>query len=415
MKKTTFCPIFILALFVCSALPIRPVCAGILSENFEIRGDILGYAMFQDVENSNLNPYNIIGLADKKLQIAARPDFFLTFEAQRLSFEFKPRFTADQTTWDDGIYELKSDEGDTDAAVNEWLVRYGVTDKVFISGGRENLQWGPSYLLSPSNPFIRDNGKNNPYLELPGLDYVRAVLIPNSIWTVSLIANVGEGRYEGLENFKNTYALKTDYTGYEKYAGFIVSGREGDQPEFGLYGGLTMTDYLLLYTEGSISLESDRVDILGGGSYTLQDGSAFSLEYFHQGSGTATEPIERALVPEGLYQDLQDRFSDFDGSPNELLAEIEALDLDFNLPALVRKNYVMLQYVKPEIRDVLTLTGRWIYNVDDTSNRAVGIVNWEVNSRLTVLTVGNAFIGGTDTEFGSLLNHSLMAGVQYHF
>ena len=49
---------------------------------------------------------------------------------------------------------------------------------------------------------------NNPNSEIPGLDYVRAVAIPNSNWTASLIANVGEGALETDQPFNDKYAIK---------------------------------------------------------------------------------------------------------------------------------------------------------------------------------------------------------------
>lgn len=386
-----------------------------LYEKLEIRGNVLGYALFQDIEESDLNVFNVLGIPDRMYEITLRPDFYLPFEEKRLTFEFKPRFAANETGWDDGIYQYKSNERDSETYVNEWLIRWGLTDRLFLSGGRENLQWGPSYLLSPSNPFLRDNGKNNPYLELPGLDYVRSVWIPNEVWSLSLIANVGKGRSEPFEDFQNTYGIKLDFTGSEKYAGLIASQREQDEVEFGFFGGLTLTDYLLVYSEGNLSLEENSTDILAGISYTLPDGSALALEYFHQGSGCDTEPIEDCVVPEGLYEEIEQHFDGFSGTIDDLLRELESLDLEFDRPTLIRKNYVMLQYAKPRIREVLTLTGRWIYDVDDVSSRLVGMANWDINSRFTLLTVGNVLTGGTDTEFGCLLNHSLMVGLTYNF
>ena len=50
-------------------------------------------------------------------------------------------------------------ESDTDAYINEWRLRFRVSDQFFLSLGRENLQWGPSLLLSPSNPFNSGNNR----------------------------------------------------------------------------------------------------------------------------------------------------------------------------------------------------------------------------------------------------------------
>ncbi len=380
-----------------------------LSHDLNFRANVVGYALFQNVEESGLNPYNILGIPQRRLGIELRPDFSLPLN--RLEFGFKPRATLYHTHWDDGIYETKRDESDSDVYVNEGLVKLRIADRFFVSAGRENLQWGPSYLLSPSNPFYQDNGRNNPSLELPGLDYLRAVWIPSLTWTLSGIANIGKGRADSIRDFKNGYALKLDFTGDEKYFSLIGSCREDEKAEVGFFGGMTLADPLLVYTEGSMSAEEEAVDILVGGAYTLTDGSTVSVEYFHHGAGCTKEPIESCLISENDYQNLMNRFSIFTGTIDQLLDEIDNLNLGDQAVSFVRKNYFLLQYIKPRIRDTLTLTARWICDLDDTSSRAIGMVNYELNNYWEAFAVGNLYLGGSDIEDGSLLNHSVMMGL----
>ena len=384
-----------------------------LTDELDFRADIVGYALFQDVEKSGLNPYNILGIPNRRLGVELRPDFYLPLN--RLELLFKPRAYLYQTSWDDGIYEYKDDASGSDVYVNEWQAKLRITDALFISTGRENLQWGPSYLLSPSNPFYQDNGRNNPSLELPGLDYLRAVWIPSLTWTLSGIANIGEGSADGFGNFKNAYALKLDFTGDEKYFSLIGACREDEKAEIGFFGGMTLADSLLAYAEGSVSAEEDAVDMLVGGAYTLSDGSTVSIEYFHHGAGCTKGPIERCLVSETLYREIMDSLSDFDGTNDDLIDEIDDLDLGNQSISFVRKNYLLLQYVKPRIWDTLTLTARWIWDLDDTSSRAIGIVNYELNNFIEVYTIGDLYLGDSDTEYGSLLNHSVTVGLTCSF
>ncbi len=384
-----------------------------LTDELDFRADIVGYALFQDVEESGLNPYNILGIPNRRLGVELRPDFYLPLN--RLELELKPRATLYHTTWDDGVYQYKDDVSDSDLYVNEWLAKLRIADALFISVGRENLQWGPSYLLSPSNPFYQDNGRNNPSLELPGLDYLRAVWIPSLTWSLSGIANIGKGRANGIRDFKNTYALKLDFTGDEKYFSLIGACRENEKAEVGFFGGMTLADPLLVYAEGSVSAEEDAVDILVGGAYTLTDGSTVTLEYFHHGDGCTKEPIEQCLVSESLYQEIMDRLSDFDGTTDQLIDEIDGLDLDNHAVSFVRKNYLLIQYVKPRIWDTLTLTARWICDLDDTSSRAIGMVNYELNNYFEIFAVGNLYLGDSDTEYGSLLNHLVTVGLTCSF
>lgn len=384
-----------------------------LAGELDFRADIVGYALFQDVEESGLNPYNILGIPQSRLGIELRPDFYLPLN--RLELEFKPRACLYRTSWDDGIYAYRDDKSDSDVYVNEWLAKLRINDGFFVSAGRENLQWGPSYLLSPSNPFYQDNGRDNPNLELPGLDYLRAVWIPSLTWTLSGIANIGEGRADGIRDFKNAYALKLDFTGDEKYFSLIGACRENEKAEAGFFGGMTLADPLLVYAEGSVSAEEDAADILVGGSYTLRDGSTVSVEYFYHGAGCTDGPIERCLISESYYQELLDRFSDFDGTIDQLLDEIDSLNLGGMAASFVRKNYVLLQYVRPRIWDTLTLTARWICDLDDTSSRAIGMVNYEISNYFEIFALGNLYLGDSDTEYGSLLNHSVMMGLTCSF
>jgi hypothetical protein len=56
---------------------------------------------------------------------------------------------------------------------------------------------------------------------------------------------------------------------------------------------------------------------------------------------------------------------------------------------------------------------RLIYNIDDVSGRTVGLVNYELNNHIEIFGVGNLYPGAGDTEYGSLINYSLMAGMSF--
>ena len=161
-----------------------------LVEGFDARINLVGFGTYRKVADSAVNRGNIFLIPRYQLEADFRPDFYLNF--RRLDLIFKPRFEVRRLWVEDGILEGSADTED-DVFVNEWLARIRLNDMLFASYGRENLQWGPSYLLSPSNPFNRHNGRNNPELELPGMDFARLVWIPNDRWTASFIANLGEG------------------------------------------------------------------------------------------------------------------------------------------------------------------------------------------------------------------------------
>ena len=163
-----------------------------LSEHFSFDFRILTYGIIQEPANSSQNPgNNFLQMPHYLADLEIRPDLRLNIDPLELSV--KPRMRLEYSFWQEGNRKGES-EWDDDWYINEWLARLKVLENLFISYGRENLQWGPSYLFSPSNPFFQDNGRRNPYLEVPGMDFGRVVWIPGSSWTISFIANTDEGR-----------------------------------------------------------------------------------------------------------------------------------------------------------------------------------------------------------------------------
>ncbi len=354
-----------------------------LREGFDWRLRVLGFGIVQQPRNSDLNPDNVLQINRYQAELDIRPDLGLKFRKVELSV--KPRFDFDWKRWEDGVRSGESDY-DYDIYVNEWLARYMLTEELFASYGRENLQWGPSYLISPSNPFNKDNGRNNPMIEVPGLDYARMVWIPSPKFSASFIANTDEGQMDFLRGFEKTYAFKFDYTGHKKYFSVIPSYRESDEFRIGFFGGWAASDALLLHIEGSAS-DSEDGSVLVGGSYTLRLGPTLTLEYYYNGAG-CTDSIRNCFPP---FND-----SSFDD-------------------VLIRKNYILVQAFDTRIRNVFNVILRWIGDLDDGSSRSVGIVEYELNNHAKLFAVGDYFSGGPDTEFGSLLEYSLFVGAEYNF
>jgi len=405
-----------------------------LSDGFEYSVRTLASGTCQDPANSSQNPDNDFFQIPRYLaDLELRPDFYLNFRLLELSA--KPRVNlvcrageegdrVGETDWDDEFF------------VNEWLARIRMTENLFISYGRENLQWGPSYLYSPSNPFFRDNGRSNPKREVPGMDFARLVWLPGMSWTLSLIANLGKGRQEfRFSEFNKTYAIKLDYTGQDAYAGLILSRKENDRDRLGAFGGWTATDALLLYGEGTISKGTDAlypeeannpfgasmlaIDdedsslkgiVLVGGSYTLEMGPTLTMEYVYNGPGYSDG---KAGDYYRLRNDASDAF-DLIGPIGDLSKLTLSQTADPGLRFL-RRNYVMFQYNHNDIRDVLDLTFRWTQNIDDGSGQFISIVEYFVGEHVQLFSIGTVNSGAGDTEFGSILNYQWMIGLEYTF
>lgn len=356
-----------------------------LMDGFGYSVRVLGYGVVTDIRNTpvTFGREKDLGLSTYKLETDLRPDLRLDF--RRLELGVKPRFNFFWEKWEEGSLDGDSRATD-DIYVNEWLARCKIMDNLFASYGRENLQWGPSYLLSPSNPFIRNNGKNNPKIEVAGTDFARTVWIPSAAWSVSLIANTEEGEEKLFEGFERGYAAKVDYTGDKRFFSLIPQYQEDGDVWMGYYGGWNVSDALLLHSEGRVS--DDEFQLLGGASYTLELGPTLTAEYYHNSSGSRVDPIWLAFPPYG------------DVSPDD---------------QLYRKNYILLQAMDNRIKDVFSITLRWICDLDDGSSRSIAILEYDLTNHIQLYTIGAYDSGGSNDEFGSAIKYSSFTGIQYVF
>ena len=407
------------------------------NEGFNYLFKTLVFGTTMQPADSTQNPNNdFLEIPRYTLDFELRPDLSLDF--RRLFLIVKPRINVERQYWEDGNRDGDSSTDD-DCYINEWLVRLKLTEALFASYGRENLQWGPSFFLSPSNPFFRDSGQSNPKREVPGMDFARFVWIPNSSWTASLIANTNEGRQEFiLDDFEPSYALKLDYTTYLKCFSIIASYKEEDRFQLGTFAKWTASDALMLYGEASatqgtsalypvetitslgsliqmIPVKEDESSLEGllllGGSYTLEVGPTLTLEYVFNSAGYDESEAE-------LYYELRDESSQAFYYPDPRVAQLTHLVLAQTLDTrlrLLRKNYLMLQYRQSQIWDILSLVFRYIYNIDDNSSQFVPIVEYDVGDHTQLFLIGNQNFGSKDTEFRSIADYSWMLGFEYTF
>lgn len=395
---------------------------------------IYTYGIVQEPAKTSQNPdNNFIQYPHYTAVAEIRPD--LRFDSKFLELAFKPRAKFDFKSWQEGTlkYETKSDD---EWYVNEWLVRLKVLGKIFASYGRENLQWGPSFIYSPSNPFFSDNGRSNPFMEVPGMDFVRLIVIPHSIWTISFIVNTDEGRNTllGTDPFKTSVAAKIDFTGRKNYASIIFSDRDSKFTT-GFFGGWTISDAILLYGEGSVTqgsralypvkdasllgasmqkIYNDDSEInpilLAGTSYTFANSGTLSLEYLYNDLGYNNQEADRYYF---LRQNAADAFEA--GGAASLLGQTVLYQTANPGLRFLRRNYVMLQYNQTNIRNKLGITFRWTQNIDDGSGQFLDILSYSVGEHWEIFSSGIVNAGRGDTEFGSALSYQIMFGVKWVF
>jgi hypothetical protein len=400
---------------------------------FDLR--ILTYGIIQEPANSSQNPENNFLLMPHYLaDLEIRPDLRLNIDPLELSV--KPRMRLEYSFWQEGNRRGESEWAD-DWYINEWLARLKLLQNLFVSYGRENLQWGPSYLFSPSNPFFQDNGRRNPYLEVPGMDFGRVVWIPGSAWTISFIANTGEGRNKiiGPNLFEKTYAIKVDYTGRENYASAILSYREGSKISVGFFGGWTVSDAILLYGEGVVKQGSEslypqqdnspfgasmralhRDDhaikpvVLIGGSYTFGTNGTLTLEYTYYNPGYGKTEADTYFRLRSTAAEAIRSGGLFSGLGHMTLGQTANTGLRF-----LRRNYAMLQYTQTNIKNKIDLTVRWTQNLDDGSGQGTGLVTYYLGKHMELFTVGTVMEGSKNSEFRSIVDYQWMIGLKYTF
>jgi hypothetical protein len=416
-----------------------------LADRFSWDIRVLTFGIAQQPISSTQNPSNnFLQLQRYVADTEIRRDLRLNIDPLELSA--KPRGRLDYSVWEDGSRKGQS-EGDDDSYVNEWLARLKVRENLFVSYGRENLQWGPSFLFSPSNPFFQDNGRRNTYLEVPGMDFGRLVFIPGGAWALSFIANTGEGLNKTTgpgsflsstppPPFERTYTVKMDYTGRESYASLILSRKEDDENLAGFFAGWTASDAILLYAEGVVSQGStglypveNRFSPFGasmemphehdpalypvlliGGSYTLESKGILTAEYAYYSPGYGAADADDYYALRRRAASALRLSGPLSGLAQETLGETALTDLRF-----LRKNYALLQYTQTNISNRIDLTFRWTQNLDDGSGQFTSVLSYSLGKHVELFSVGTLMAGGKNTEFGSLLSYQLMCGLEYTF
>ncbi len=396
----------------------------------------LAYGIMQEPSYSTQNRGNNFLQIPRHLDdLEVRPD--MRFNLDPLDLMAKPRMRLEYSAGTgEGMREHGS-KWDDEWYINEWLARVKMRENIFVSYGRENLQWGPSFLFSPSNPFFLDNGRRNPYLEVPGSNFVRFIWIPESSWTFSFIANTEEGRNKpiGPDSFDKVYAAKIDYTVRERYASLILSRKEHVGNTLGFLGGWTVSDAVLLYAEGSVSeggralypdndhspfgasmrqINKDSAALkpvmLLGGSYTFESKGTLTIEYARNNQGYSDSQADRYYALRRRAAAALSSGGMMSGLAHMTLGQTASTGLRF-----LRRNYALLQYTQNNIKNVIDLTLRWPQNIDDGSCQFTTLVTYSLGNHMELFSVGTVNGGGKNTEFGSILNYQWMMGIKYTF
>ncbi|MEA2108227.1 MAG: hypothetical protein U9P07_02245 [Pseudomonadota bacterium] len=357
------------------------VAAAVLWEAIDFRLASLNFFQFQQPAKSDINPNNNLQISHQEIAAFLRPDFRATFP--KLTLCFKPRFELQHNHWHDGPKKGRS-KTDADLFIHEYVLSLPVSESILLSYGREDLQWGPAFLLSPSNPFFSYNGRNQPKKEVRSADYAKLIWSPNLEWSGSIIINTDQGRKKLLTDFNQTYAAKLDYLAEKAYFSLIASYQEHTQSmRLGGFLSWNLSDSTIIYGEASVS--DEEVEILTGASYTFPGGSTISAEYFYNGNGHR----HGSLVPKLLTLD-----------------EYEARE------SLFRQHYVLLQYYDHDLLSRWNILLRNTINLDDRSFSLLIHGEYNLGDHCQLFATGTLNHGDRQSELAGIIDSSLMIGLE---
>lgn len=364
-----------------------------LRAGFFSRVNVFGFVLYQQPADTLVNYVNALSLPRSQAELDVRPDLNLKWRQFELDLKPRMQWSRNRTLYVD---VLQFDSHQRRIYLNEGSLRYRLADRLILSYGRENVQWGPSMLLSPSNPFNASNGRNNPNLELPGLDYARAIYVASPALTISLIDNTSRGRLDPVNHYRKAAAAKIDYTGDGHFVSVVLSHAQGEGNRIGAFAGWDVSDALSVHAEGSVGqnregLPARRPDreLLVGATYTLEYGATLSGEYFHRDNGCTGMPAQACLLLRGAFVD--------------------------PVRPLIRRRYSLLQYADTKIAGKLNLALRLVNNLDDHSAQLLLNLEYELGDHWQLYAIPTLYRGSRDSEFGSLLHRSLFVGASYTF
>jgi len=347
----------------------------------------------------------------------------LSLAAEKFKIFAKPRLLWTRKEWEEPD---RDSEAKLETKITGGGGKAALTDSLFLSLARENLQWGPSQQKSPSNPFFARNGRENPMRELPGSDFARLVWLPDAHFTFSYIANTGRGDADrGFAAWRPSQALKVDFVGEETAAGLLYHVGPEVPASIRGYGQRTLSDALLMYGEFSVAegnrlpytvadrgplgghFEASRkpggeklATFLAGASYTLLAGPTLSLECLHDGEGYTRRETR-------LLYHMLGNVARFTAAGR--LAPSSASGLTA-VPS--GKNYIFLQYLQTEILNKASLIARLTANLDDGGSLFNLYADWALTDHLTLFAYGASFMGTRRDEYGMALKSSVAAGFE---
>jgi len=369
--------------------------------------------------NAPTNPDNrIYRFEDDAQRIELRPE--LRYVGDAFTVDLSPRLSLRRASGRSGGIGW-SDRGE-DVELRYARVQYAKGD-AYVRAGRYVNLWGPSLLLSPSNPFHADSGQTSPQVELAARDHVEAGYAFDARHALGAIVNVGRGD-QTIDDFHRTVVLKYDYTADTASLSALAIRQDG-RSALGGFGQWTPSDSWVLYADGAIqqgrqlpaypqqaSLEPDRDrdwngSLLIGGAYSFADGTTFALEAYRNGSGlTDSERTQLFSLQQQALIDLQD--------PARAAQAGATLRTIADIPlGRMGRDYAMARLQRSNLWDQLDLAAIHIRNLDDNSRQTTLKADWFATDALQWFAVWTRLDGAARSEYGRFIDQRWTIGLRW--
>lgn len=141
---------------------------------------------------------------------------------------------------------------------SEAYLYWSGTDALSIACGRQNFQWGPAELLSPSNRLFREvSAFRDASYAARGRDLLRVNLSWGRQWSLVCLAEVhdaGAAPWRAGAAFRRAALAKLEYVGLggDAYLGLTGGARRGDARWAGAYGTAPITSGLSAYGDAAM-------------------------------------------------------------------------------------------------------------------------------------------------------------------
>lgn len=342
----------------------------------------VSFATLRSPGNSPLAQFESLAGSTREARTEARPAIAL--DAGPLHFGAQPRLALVYRHFRERL-EDERDESDVDLFLNAGEIAWSPHERLRLSVERVALDWGPATLLSPSNPLGRRNARLNPLEELPGGDFAAARWFPDEVWTVTVLANVDEGRADP-SGFRRSAILKIDRSRDESFASLVLSRTEGADPRAGGFLAWSLSEALRTYAEAGFAARD--AEAVAGFAWTFPGGATLAVEYLYNESGSRSGAAAAVAARPGA---------------------VDARDL------FLRENYVMLQWSDADVRAARDAVVRVVHCLDDGSSALVGYAQAGFGEHVRLHVFGVRAFGGPGDELAAVLRSTVSVGAEYAF